>query len=74
MYQISFYVFAFHLVKIYNRGKKKTNGVCWLFLYLSSVRGRKKVSQKGEAFTFLVEVEQKQKSDPKIFFFSDPNL
>ena len=37
----------------------KINEVCWLFLYLSSVRGKKKVSQIGETFTFLVEGEQK---------------
>ena len=36
----------------------RINGVCWLFLYLSSVGGKKKVSQIAESFTFLVEGEQ----------------
>ena len=37
----------------------KINEICGLFLYLSTIRGRKKVSQIGESFTFLVEGEQK---------------
>ena len=37
----------------------KINEICGLFLYLSAIRGRKKVSQIGESFTFLVEGEQK---------------
>ena len=36
----------------------RINGVCWLFLYLSVVGGKKKVSQIAESFTFLVEGEQ----------------